>query len=76
MRNKTRNHAGSGGRQCGFDLTFSTPKYGSALWALATPAVRKQIEEAHQRTANAVLKYLLESAGVTRRGKQGQPPSR
>lgn len=69
-------HAGSEGRQCGFDLTFSTPKCGSALWARSTPGVRKQLEEAHQRAMNAALEYLLESAGVTRRGKQGQAPSR
>jgi len=76
MRNKTRNHAGSEGRQCGFDLTFSTPKSLSTFWMWVTPGVRKQIEEAHQRATNVALTYLLESAGKTRRGKQGQAPSR
>ena len=50
----TRN-AGSEKRSPGLDMTFSTDKSVSALWALADPELRSQIECAHNDAARAAL---------------------
>ena len=50
----TRN-AGSGKRSPGLDMTFSADKSVSALWALADPELRSQIECAHNDAARAAL---------------------
>jgi conjugative relaxase-like TrwC/TraI family protein len=64
-------NAGSEDRQCCWDLTFSAPKSVSVLWALATPEVRKEIEEAHLCAVKKAFQFLQDTAGVTRRGKGG-----
>ena len=46
----TRN-AGSDRRSAGLDLTFSADKSVSALWAVADPGLRSQIEQAHNEAA-------------------------
>ena len=50
----TRN-AGSEKRSPGLDMTFSADKSVSALWALADPELRSQIECAHNDAARAAL---------------------
>ena len=46
----TRN-AGSERRSAGLDLTFSADKSVSALWAVADPELRAEIEKAHNDAA-------------------------
>ena len=50
----TRN-AGSEKRSPGLDMTFSADKSVSALWAIADPELRSQIERAHNDAARAAL---------------------
>ena len=50
----TRN-AGSEKRSPGLDMTFSADKSVSALWAIADPALRSEIERAHNNAARAAL---------------------
>ena len=50
----TRN-AGSEKRSPGLDMTFSADKSVSALWAIADPELRSQIECAHNDAARAAL---------------------
>lgn len=56
----------------GWDLTFSTPKSVSAVWAVADPELRQQIEDAHEHAVREAKKYLDQNAGFTRRGKGGE----
>jgi conjugative relaxase-like TrwC/TraI family protein len=58
-------------RQTAWDLTFSAPKSVSVLWASAPEAVREVIERAHRRAVETALRFLEETAGVTRRGQAG-----
>ena len=50
----TRN-AGSEKRSPGLDMTFSADKSVSALWAIADPELRSEIERAHNDAARAAL---------------------
>ena len=50
----TRN-AGSEKRSPGLDMTFSADKSVSALWAVADPELRSEIERAHNDAARAAL---------------------
>ena len=50
----TRN-AGSDQRSPGLDMTFSADKSVSALWAIADPGLRGQIEQAHNDAARVAL---------------------
>ena len=50
----TRN-AGSEKRSPGLDMTFSADKSVSALWAIADPALRSEIERAHNDAVRAAL---------------------
>ena len=58
-------------RQSGWDLTFSAPKSVSVLWAMAPEDTRLQIEQIHQQAVESALRYVEETAGITRRGKGG-----
>ena len=58
-------------RQSGWDLTFSAPKSVSVLWVMAPEEVRQQIEQIHQEAVECGLRYMEETAGITRRGKGG-----
>lgn len=55
----------------GFDLQFSVPKSLSAVWAVAPPALREQIEAALDRAVKATLAYAEEHLFLTRRGLDG-----
>ena len=50
-----------------FDLTFSSPKSVSLLWALASEPVAEQVAAAHREAVDAALDFLEE----TRRGGPG-----
>ena len=54
----TRN-AGSDQRSPGVDMTFSADKSASALWAVADPALRSRIEEAHNDAARLALEETV-----------------
>ena len=64
-----RRVGGDGSRVAGIDLTFSAPKSVSALWAVASPYRRAQIEAAHRAA--------VASARVPNRagGRGGAPAS-
>ena len=54
----TRN-AGSETRSPGVDMTFSADKSVSALWAMADPALRSRIEQAHNDAARVALEETV-----------------
>ena len=55
----------------GFDLTFSAPKSVSTAWALADPATREAIHEAHRRAVRLVIGYAEQRVFASRSGKGG-----
>ena len=69
----TRN-AGSGRRSPGLDMTFSADKSISALWAIADPGLRGEIERAHNDAARVALKEtVFHHCGWTRiRNREGR----
>ena len=54
----TRN-AGSERRSAGLDMTFSADKSVSALWAVADPELRSEIERAHNDAARVALEETV-----------------
>ena len=54
----TRN-AGSENRSAGLDMTFSADKSVSALWAVADPELRGEIEQAHNDAARVALEETV-----------------
>ena len=54
----TRN-AGSENRSAGLDMTFSADKSVSALWAVADPELRGEIERAHNDAARVALEETV-----------------
>ena len=54
----TRN-AGSETRSPGVDMTFSADKSASALWAIADPELRGEIEQAHNDAARVALEETV-----------------
>ena len=69
----TRN-AGSERRSAGLDLTFSADKSVSALWAIADPELRAEIEDAHNDAARVALEEtVLRHCAYTRiRNRDGE----
>jgi conjugative relaxase-like TrwC/TraI family protein len=61
------------GRQsvAGYDLTFSPVKSVSALWALADPAMAREIAAAHDAAVRDVVGWLEREAVYTRVGAGG-----
>lgn len=55
----------------GYDLTFSTPKSVSALWALGSEEVAAASMAAHRAAVKAGLAYLDTHAAWSRRGTDG-----
>jgi conjugative relaxase-like TrwC/TraI family protein len=49
------------------DATFSAPKSVSAVWALATPALRERIEGAHERAIDRALEHSLRCVRMVRK---------
>ena len=50
-----------------FDLTFSSPKSVSLLWAFASEPVAEQVAAAHRDAVEAALGFLEERAAVAMR---------
>lgn len=57
--------------KAGYDLTFSLPKWVSAVWAVADAETRARIENLADLAIDSALEYLEETAIVTRRGHGG-----
>ena len=55
----------------GFDLTFSSPKSVSALWALGSAELAAAAMTAHRAAVKAGLAYLDAHASLSRRGTDG-----
>lgn len=66
-----RGVSGGRGPVPGFDLTFSSPKSVSLLWALGNPSTSAAVRQAHERSVDAALAYLERQACWARRGKGG-----
>ena len=71
---KLTQNAGSGRRSAGLDLTFSADKSVSALWAVADPELRSEIERAHNDAARVALEEtVLRHCAYTRiRNRDGE----
>lgn len=54
-----------------YDWTISVPKSVSALWALASPEDRYEVEQAFLAAVDAAVDYMSRKAVVSRRGKGG-----
>ncbi|MFD4433343.1 MobF family relaxase, partial [Nocardia sp. NPDC058497] len=55
----------------GLELTFSSVKSVSALWAVAPPDMRRRIEAAHRRAIKDALTWLERNGLHTRLGRNG-----
>ncbi|MGH9097301.1 MAG: MobF family relaxase, partial [Acidimicrobiales bacterium] len=60
------------GRRPGYDLTFSSPKGISLLWAFGSPDVRDGVSAAHDRAVAGVIDHLSREAAYVRRGVNGK----
>lgn len=67
-----RPEGAGGGRGGGIDVAFSAPKSVSAVWALADPWQREQIEQAHANAVEQAVGYLRERVPIVRRRYSGQ----
>ena len=64
---KLTQNAGSERRSAGLDMTFSADKSVSALWAVADPDLRSEIEDAHNDAARVALgETVLRHCAYTR----------
>ena len=71
---KLTQNAGSERRSAGLDMTFSADKSVSALWAVADPELRAEIEQAHNDAARLALEEtMLRHCAYTRiRNRDGE----
>ena len=71
---KLTQNAGSERRSAGLDMTFSADKSVSALWAVADPELRSEIEKVHNDAARVALEEtVLRHCGYTRvRNRDGE----
>ena len=71
---KLTQNAGSERRSAGLDMTFSADKSVSALWAVADPELRSEIERAHNDAARIALEEtVLRHCAYTRiRNRDGE----
>ena len=71
---KLTQNAGSEHRSAGLDMTFSADKSVSALWAVADPELRSEIERAHNDAARVALEEtVLRHCAYTRiRNRDGE----
>ena len=71
---KLTQNAGSERRSAGLDMTFSADKSVSALWAVADPGLRTEIERAHNDAARVALEEtVLRHCAYTRiRNRDGE----
>ncbi|MFI5003470.1 MAG: MobF family relaxase [Solirubrobacterales bacterium] len=67
-----RREGAGGGRGGGIDLTFSTPKSVSAVWALGDETQRREMEAAHATAVSEAIGHLTETVPTVRRRYGGQ----
>lgn len=58
-------------RVTGWDLTFSSPKSVSALWAIGGGDIGMEVRDAHDAAVDAAVGYLEDHAAFSRTGKAG-----
>ena len=58
-------------RVTGWDLTFSSPKSVSVLWAVGGGDIGLEVRDAHDAAVRTALAYLEEHAAFSRTGKAG-----
>jgi len=56
----------------GWDLTLSAPKSFSTLWAVASPDLRRSLDECHSAAVEASIGYLEVHGAFSRRGRGGR----
>jgi conjugative relaxase-like TrwC/TraI family protein len=61
-----RRAGGSGEAVAALDATFSAPKSVSAVWAVAGPELRGEIEGAHERAIDRALVYSVDRVAMIR----------
>jgi conjugative relaxase-like TrwC/TraI family protein len=61
-----RRVGGSGEAVAALDATFSAPKSVSAIWAVADPELRAEIERAHEQAIDRALAYSVERLAMIR----------
>jgi conjugative relaxase-like TrwC/TraI family protein len=61
-----RRVGGNGQAVCAIDATFSAPKSVSAVWALASPELRVQVERAQEDAVDRALGYAVERVPMIR----------
>jgi conjugative relaxase-like TrwC/TraI family protein len=61
-----RRAGGSGEAVAALDATFSAPKSVSAIWAVADPDLRAEIERAHERAIDRAVGYSEERVAMIR----------
>lgn len=62
-----RRAGGNGEAVAALDATFSAPKSVSAVWALAEPRLRSEIERAHETAVDRALRYATRQVPMLRR---------
>ncbi len=62
-----RRVGGNGEAVCAIDATFSAPKSVSAVWALASPQLRAQLEACQEAAVDRALSYATEHVPMVRR---------
>ncbi len=67
-----RREGAGGGRGGGIDLTFSTPKSVSAVWALGDESQRREMEAAHAAAVSEAMAHLTETVPTVRRSRHNQ----
>lgn len=65
-------NAGKEERQVCWDMTFNAPKSVSVLWAVAPPAMRQELENAHRESVQTALRVAEEIGGIVRSGPGGR----
>ena len=66
-----RRAGGSGEAVAAIDATFSAPKSVSAVWALAAPELRAEIERAHERAIDRAIGYAVGQVAMVRERVDG-----
>ncbi len=61
-----RRTGGTGEAVAALDATFSAPKSVSAIWAVADPELREEIEAAHEQAIDRALQYSVERVAMIR----------
>ena len=71
VKGKALSRGAPGTRMLGVDITLSSPKSLSVLWAVALPELRERIAEAERIAVDAALRLVEREIPLARRGHQG-----